>query len=63
MSPDQIPMMIQHGYRMLTVTMDVWGMVGMVAGALKQARGYAQEAGAPPAKNGSQKENGVKNGE
>ena len=63
MSPDQIPMMIQQGFRMLTVTMDVWGVVGMVAGALKQARGLAQNAAAPPAKNGSQKENGVEDGE
>ena len=63
MSPDQIPMMIQQGFRVLTVTMDVWGMVGMVAGALKQARELAQGVGAPPAENGGQKENGIENGE
>jgi 4-hydroxy-2-oxoheptanedioate aldolase len=54
MTPDQVPMMIQMGYRGIAVAFDVWGFANLVHGNLEQAKSYAKQAG---------EANGVPNGE
>jgi 4-hydroxy-2-oxoheptanedioate aldolase len=45
MSVDQVPMLIEQGFGAIAIAFDVWGLAGLVAGNLAQAREFAQ---APP---------------
>lgn len=45
MGPGMIPGMIEQGYRGIVVSMDVWGLTGMVHGQVEQGRKEAQELG------------------
>lgn len=42
MSLDQIPMLIQGGYRVIAVQFDVWGFSNLIASSLKTAREHAK---------------------
>jgi 4-hydroxy-2-oxoheptanedioate aldolase len=45
MSVDQVPMLIQQGFRAIAVQFDVWGLTRLVHTSLKQGREYAKQAG------------------
>jgi 4-hydroxy-2-oxoheptanedioate aldolase len=43
MSVDQVPMLIQQGFRAIAVQFDVWGLSKLVHGSLTQARAAAKQ--------------------
>jgi 4-hydroxy-2-oxoheptanedioate aldolase len=45
MSIEQVPMLIQQGFRAIAVQFDVWGLTRLVHTSLKQGREYAKQAG------------------
>jgi 4-hydroxy-2-oxoheptanedioate aldolase len=45
MSIEQVPMLIQQGFRAIAVQFDVWGLTRLVHTSLKQGREYATQAG------------------
>ncbi|RSL53692.1 hypothetical protein BHE90_006408 [Fusarium euwallaceae] len=45
MGPGMVPMLIEQGLRAIVVSMDVWGLAGMVHGQVEQGRKEAQEIG------------------
>ena len=64
MSVDQVPMLIEQGFGAIAIAFDVWGLAGLVAGNLAQAREFAQ-ASQKTVVNGvsNGKVNGAANGE
>ncbi|KAF5003960.1 hypothetical protein FDECE_9523 [Fusarium decemcellulare] len=47
MSPEMLPLMIEQGYRLISMTMDTWGLAHLIQGSMKQGREAAQKVGKP----------------
>lgn len=44
MAMEQIPMMVEQGYRAISVVFDVWGLANLVDGKMKEGRELARQA-------------------
>lgn len=58
LSVDQVPMLIQQGFRAIAVQFDVWGLSKLIHGSLTQARDAAKQF----APGGKSESNGTSNG-